>query len=223
MEHQAILQIMNHLGFGEKWLQWMASIFSSGTSAVLLNSAPGKTFHCKRGVRQGDALSPLLFVLAADLLQSTLSVAKNNGLLSLSVPLNHSQDFPILQYADDTLIIMEAKYDQLAALKDVLRLFSLSTRLKVNFSKSLLVPINMTTKSAHLLARTFGCSLGSLPFTYLCLPLCLSKPKVIDFWPLISRCEQRLANTSTFFISSREVTTHQCSLLSLANFLYVHL
>ena len=167
VEHQAILRIMEHLGFGEKWLQWMASIFSSGTSAVLLNSVPGKTFHCKRGVRQGDALSPLLFVLAADLLQSTLSVAKNNGLLSLSVPLNHSQDFPILPYADDTLIIMEAKYDQLAALKDVLRLFSLSTGLKVNFSKSLLVPINMTTKSAHLLAQSFGCTLGSLPFTYL--------------------------------------------------------
>ena len=176
----------------------MASIFSSGTSAVLLNSVPGKTFHCKRGVRQGDPLSPLLFVLAADLLQSALNFAKNNGLLSLPIPLNHSQDFPILQYADDTLIIMEAKYDQLAALKDVLRLFSLSTGLKVNFSKSLLVPINMTTKSAHLLAQTFGCSLGSLPFTYLCLPLCLSKPKVVDFWPLISKCERRLASTSIF-------------------------
>ena len=120
----------------------------------------GKTFHCKRGVRQGDPLSPLLFVLAADLLQSALNAARNNGLLSLPIPLNHSQDFPILQYADDTLIIMEVKLDQLTALKDILRLFSLSTGLKVNFSKSMLVPINLDSENALFLAQSVGCALG---------------------------------------------------------------
>jgi hypothetical protein len=37
----------------------------SGTSSILFNGVPGKTFHCKREVRQGDPLSPLPFVLAA--------------------------------------------------------------------------------------------------------------------------------------------------------------
>ena len=54
VEHQAMLHIMEHKGFGQKWLSWMKSIFSSATSAVLLNGVPGKVFHCKRGVRQGD-------------------------------------------------------------------------------------------------------------------------------------------------------------------------
>jgi hypothetical protein len=60
------------------------------------------------GVRQGDALSPLLFVLAADLLQSVLNKAREQGLLSLSIPLRHTTDFLMIQYVDNTLIIMEA-------------------------------------------------------------------------------------------------------------------
>jgi hypothetical protein len=54
----------------------MEMIFTSGASAALLNGVPGKVFHCKRGVRQGDPLSPLLFVLAADFLQTILNNAQ---------------------------------------------------------------------------------------------------------------------------------------------------
>jgi hypothetical protein len=53
----------------------MKMIMGSGTSAILLNGVPGKVFHCRRGVRQGDPLSPLLFVLTADLLQSIVNSA----------------------------------------------------------------------------------------------------------------------------------------------------
>jgi hypothetical protein len=107
IEHQAMLEIMKHKGFGDKWISWMKMIFGSGTSSVLLNGKPSKVFHCRRGVRQGDPLSPLLFVLAADLLQSIVNKARSLGLMNVPIPVLYTDDFPILQYADDTLIIME--------------------------------------------------------------------------------------------------------------------
>jgi len=101
----------------------MESIFSSGTSSMLLNGVCGKVFHCRRGVRQGDPLCPLLFVLAADLLQSIINRAKELGLLRLLTPLQCTNDFPILQYADDTLIILEGCARQFFILKALLSSF----------------------------------------------------------------------------------------------------
>jgi hypothetical protein len=123
-----MLQIMEYKGFGVIWLQWMRSIFNSGTSVVLLNGVPSKVFHCKRGVRQGDPLSPLLFVLAADFLQTLLNKAKDLHLLNLPIPLEYTNHFPIIQYADDTLIIMEGCAKQLVFLKSVTPIFPKKTK-----------------------------------------------------------------------------------------------
>jgi hypothetical protein len=109
VEHQVMLQIMKAKGFPPKWIQWMQLIFKSETSSVLLNGVPGKVFHCHRGVRQGDPLSPLLFVLTADFLQSLFNATCSHGELNLPIPLATVLDFPILQYADDTLIFYKVK------------------------------------------------------------------------------------------------------------------
>lgn len=123
IEHQAMLSLFEAQGFGQKWITWMKAIFASGTSSVILNGVPGKTIHCNRGVRQGDPLSPLLFVLAADFVQVLVNRAKQMGLLHLPIPLQSSQDFPIIQYADDTLLIMEGDSRQLFFLKTLLQNF----------------------------------------------------------------------------------------------------
>mgnify|MGYP000891392880 CR=1 FL=1 len=100
-----------------------------------LNGVPGKKIKCKCGVRQGDPLSPLLFAIAADLLQSVVNDMHHKGLLQLPIPC-HDKDYPIIQYADDTLIILQADHDQLQTLKSILLEFSNATGLVINFHKS---------------------------------------------------------------------------------------
>lgn len=62
-EHKVILDILRCKGIGPNWLKWVTMIMELGTSSLLFNGIPGKTLHYRRGVRQGDPLSPLLFVL----------------------------------------------------------------------------------------------------------------------------------------------------------------
>jgi hypothetical protein len=157
VENELILQVLSYRGFGPKWLGWVRNILQSGTSSVLLNGVLGKTFHCKRGVRQGDPLSPLLFVLAADLLQSIINKARQQGLLQLPLTENYGQYFPIVQYADDTLLILEACPRQLFFLRAVLNSFATSTGLKVNYNKSSMYPINVCPAKMEILARTLNC------------------------------------------------------------------
>jgi hypothetical protein len=64
-----------------------------------------------------------------------------------------------------------------------------------------MVPINIEDSKMQILAQTFGCTIGSMPFTYLGLPLGTTKTTIEDFLPLVSKCEKRLVSTSITFLS----------------------
>lgn len=83
-------------------------------------------------------------------------------------------------------------------LKELLQKITVSSGLKINYHKSCLVPINIDSHKADMLATSFGCMVGSLPFTYLGLRLGLTKALVKDYAPLIYRVERRLAASSQF-------------------------
>ncbi|XP_071681718.1 uncharacterized protein [Lolium perenne] len=90
--------------------------------------------------------------------QSVLNDLVQQGLLSLPISTN-DPDFPIVQYADDTLLVLPADKDQLLLIKDTLRKFSLSTGLKINFDKSQMLPINVPEELLQELVDTFQCQL----------------------------------------------------------------
>ena len=140
IEHILILKMLEKRGFDDVWIGWVQRILECGSTYVLLNGTPGKQFQCKRGVRQGDPLSPLLFVLAADFLQCIINKAYVQGLFSLPIEADPSNKFPIIQYADDTIMIMKASQREIFCLKGLLQSFSESTGLKVNYGKSQMIP-----------------------------------------------------------------------------------
>jgi len=109
-----------------------------------------------------------------------------------------SNDFPIIQYADDTLMLMQEDPIQLTHLKTILDNFALSTGLKVNFSKSSMFSINVPEATMVNLAAILGCQIGSMPFTYLGLPMGTTKPRMTDLTPLmVDRVERRLSACSS--------------------------
>jgi hypothetical protein len=197
VEHQFILQIMTKLGLPDTWISWIERILNSGSTDVLLNGVPGKLFKCKRGVRQGDPLSPLLFVLAVELLQILVNHAASLNFLQPPIP-QPMADYPIVQYADDTLLIMKADARQLIFLKSLLNSFAESIGLEVNYNKSQMLPINVSHEEIQTLASTFGCTIGTLPFTYLGLPMGTTKPKMEDLTPIMDRVERKLSSCATW-------------------------
>jgi len=110
---------------------------------------------------------------------------------------------------------MEGCGRQLFLLKALLNSFATSTGLKVNFSKPMMILVNLSAEKLQHLSVTFGCSTGTLPFTYLGLPLALTELRVQDFLPLVTRCERRLVNTSLFLSQARK--------LQITNFVFTSL
>ena len=105
--------VLKEMGFDIKWRQWLRACIVTASISILVNGVPCKPFKMKRGLRQGDPLSPYLFVMMAEVLNKLLSKAAEIGFFdgikvgSREVTLTH------LQFADDTLIFCEPKVEYL--------------------------------------------------------------------------------------------------------------
>jgi len=72
---------MGRLGFHHKWISWIKACLSFATVSVLVNGSPTKEFKLRKGLRQGDPLALLLFIIATKGLVSLVWQASKNGIL----------------------------------------------------------------------------------------------------------------------------------------------
>lgn len=88
----------------------------------------------------------------------------------------------------------------------------------MNYSKSHLVPINVSPEKTILLANTLGCAVAEMPFTYLGLPLGTTKPNVEDFMPLLNKIEKRMMGLNKFLHYSGRLIQVNSILSALSTF-----
>ena len=148
------------------------------------------------GLRQGDPMSPYLFLLVADLLQVLI---RRDG--SVRNPLDLSSTCPMLQYADDTLILMRGELPDVQNLKNVLDQFSAATGLHINYHKSTAVPMHMEQPVIPQCISELGCKQDGFPQSYLGLPLSCDKLRLSAFDPYISKADRYLAGWQTSLLS----------------------
>ena len=79
-------QALRMKGFAPKWSAWIEQTTSKGSVGIKVNDNVGHFFQTKKGVRQGDPLSPILFNIVVDVLAILIARAKDNGLLRGLVP-----------------------------------------------------------------------------------------------------------------------------------------
>ncbi|WVZ62611.1 hypothetical protein U9M48_012339 [Paspalum notatum var. saurae] len=181
-------QTLRMKGFSPKWSSWVQSFVQQGNVGVKVNDQVGSYFQTKKGVRQGDPLSPLLFNIVVDMLAIMINRAKDAGNIEGLIPHLVEDGLSILRYVDDTHDI-----EQVKNLKLLLCAFEQLSGLKINFHKSEIFYFGQAKQQEESYSHLFGCSLGFFPFRYLGIPMHFRKLSNKD-WALVEdRFEKRLS------------------------------
>eukprot|EP00253_Pinus_taeda_P009559 PITA_09559 len=190
---ECIHQMLLAFGFNATWTRWIMNLISSPCFSVLLNVSPSVPFRPSRGIRQGDPLSPFLFVLMAEglsrLLHHAISSQAIKGIVLHGLhPLSHQQ------FVEDTMLFGHPSSLEAKAFKALLSLFSEASGTLINATKSQLFFFNTPISTQKNIARILGFTIAALPSKYLGAPLMVSTLKHASWRTLLDKLEARLSS-----------------------------
>ena len=170
---QFLMSVMQKIGFGVKWREWIWSCISTVKFSVLINGEPAGFFSSSKGLRQGDPLSPYLFIMGMEVLSALIRRVVEGGCISgCRIRRGRGQALNIshLLFADDAIVFCEAKKDDMTFLSWILCWFEAALGLRINLAKSEIIPVGEVEEILEM-AVELGYKVGQLPSTYLGLPL----------------------------------------------------
>lgn len=186
-----LLELLQHVGFPLRWHEWVGGMLSTASTKVLVNGRPRDRIRHARSLRQGDPLSPLLFVIVMEVLNALITGADRRGVFS-SLPAKIMNCASI--YADD-LVIFLAPTSRTSPTSNASWTCSWgASSLITNVDKCAITPIHCSKAQVTAVHEVFPCKLQEFPTKYLGAPLSISR---------ISR-----SRSSTLSMLSRHVSRH---------------
>ncbi|CAL0333248.1 unnamed protein product [Lupinus luteus] len=200
LEWDSLKSIMTELGFPQKFVRWTMLCVSTVTYKYSVNGAPTSVLHAKRGLRQGDSISPLLFALVMEYLHRLLQELQYDHNYNFH-PKCEKMGITNLCFADDLLLFCRGDHKSVQPMMEIFKMFSESTGLKARTTKCKVYFGGVDMNTQKSIQQTTGFSKGCLPFKYLGVPLDSKKLTVNLCTPLIDKITNRLKHWSTRLLS----------------------
>ncbi|GLT60898.1 hypothetical protein SLA2020_336390 [Shorea laevis] len=208
MEWSFLLRIFALLGFNSKWIQLVGQCISTASFSILLDGSPFGLFSSSRGIKQGDPLSPFLFILGSEALSRLISRAEHDRLIHGIKIARGSPQISHLLFADDLMIFAKAKPSEANNILDCLTTYSQWSGQKINFHKS---SIFFSKNTAHNSIANIKSILSlqqiSPKAKYLGLPLFVNKNKKRAFEDIKASILNRINGWKAKLLSQAARTT----------------
>ena len=152
-----VIQMLKMKGFPDKLCDWVMETMRGGHVGVRVNDEIGPYFKTFKGLRQGDAMSPLLFDIAADALAILMNNALKHDLVKGVLTKGEDKGINMLQYADDTIFLIKDEVETVKNLKFILGTFEQMSGLKINFHKSELLLFGKAKEKQRIYQEILTC------------------------------------------------------------------
>nr|GEZ22920.1 putative RNA-directed DNA polymerase, eukaryota, reverse transcriptase zinc-binding domain protein [Tanacetum cinerariifolium] len=193
--------IMKNLGFGNKWCTWIQGRLKNSRASILVNGSPTVEFKIFKGLRQGDPLSPFLFILAMKGLHATICTAVSRGILKGASVGHCNITLSYLFYADDAIFVGEWSQSNAYNLICMLRCFYMVSGLRINVHKSKLLCVNVPDGDVVDMAKVLRCGVSKLPMMYLDVPVSCNIGRCNNWKHIFQKFKYKLAQWKARLLS----------------------